>query len=67
MALHNFAIEETLRQRIKERPDTEKSKDWKTALYKGILDNQALVTYLNNIAVNVDNPIVAEQEIEFEL
>jgi hypothetical protein len=67
LAERSFAIEDALNQRISERPETERSKDWKTALYKGILDNQELITHLNNISANVENTAVDEQEIEFEL
>lgn len=45
----NFNIEEALQQRINERAETERSKDWKTALYAGILENREFITYLNHL------------------
>lgn len=67
LAVRSFPIEEALNQRIKERAETERSRDWKTALYKGMLDNQDLMAYLNRIPENAEATSAGEQEIECEL
>jgi hypothetical protein len=62
-----FNIEDALIQRINERAVEDRYKDWKTALYSGIIDNRDFMTYLSNLSPqsNVQQNEEAEDEIDF--
>ncbi|QOU31549.1 HNH endonuclease [Vibrio coralliilyticus] len=45
----DFDISSALQTRIDEKEQSERCKDWKTALYKGILKNRALISYLESM------------------
>ncbi|QUM88844.1 HNH endonuclease [Moritella sp. 36] len=62
-----FNIEDALTQRINERAVEDRYKDWKTALYSGIIDNRDFITYLNNLSPqnNVQQNDEVEDEIDF--
>ena len=62
-----FKIEDALNQRLAERAPQEQGRDWKTALYIGILENIDLVNYLNGLAYEDSNESAEETEVELEL
>ncbi|QFT12980.1 HNH endonuclease [Vibrio sp. THAF190c] len=65
---NNFDISNALQTRINERSLHEQDKNWETALYKGILENQELVRYLESLTpkeeVQVQNTRVPTYELE---
>ncbi|WP_444885823.1 hypothetical protein [Microbulbifer sp. PSTR4-B] len=62
-----FKVEDALNQRLSERASQEQGRDWKTALYIGILENIDLVNYLNGLANEDSNESAEETEVELEL
>ncbi|HCE2651322.1 TPA: hypothetical protein N2889_003248 [Vibrio parahaemolyticus] len=50
---NNFDISDALTTRINERTPDDQDKNWETALYKGILNNQDLVNYLESLTPTV--------------
>lgn len=64
-----FDIKDALNQRINEKPDNDLCKDWKTALYKGFLNQVNLITYLNSLQPSGNSKVVlaAKEEKEHEL
>lgn len=45
----NFDITSALQQRLKEIPPKDIGKDWKSAFYKALLENQEAIQYLNSL------------------
>ncbi|MEH8158783.1 hypothetical protein Q7I24_06515 [Aeromonas veronii] len=62
-----FNIEEALNQRLTESSTQELGRNWKTALYIGILENRELVDYLNGLANEDLNEVDEEAEVEIEM
>lgn len=60
-----FDIEGALQIRLSERQVDEHGKDWKTALYIGVLDNKDVINYLNSFGNK--SLITADQEPEEEI
>ncbi|MCZ3155217.1 HNH endonuclease [Acinetobacter baumannii] len=54
LLLKKFNIRDALNQRLKEVTSSNLSRDWKTALYKGMLDNIDLINYYDSITP-IDN------------
>lgn len=54
LLLEKFNIRDALNQRLKEVTSSNLSRDWKTALYKGMLDNIDLINYYDSITP-IDN------------
>lgn len=54
LLLKKFDIRDALNQRLKEVTSSNLSRDWKTALYKGMLDNIDLINYYDSI-IPIDN------------
>ena len=65
LSSQRFDIEEALTQRLNERAEDEKNKDWKTALYAGIIENRELIAYLNSLSPKRN--VVQNQSVEVEL
>lgn len=61
--MRRFDVRTALQQRISELPETRISPDWKTALYKGMLENDNVISYLNGLAPQEDVPAMAGVEI----
>ena len=57
----NFDIRIALNHRIHEREENEQSKNWKTSLYLGMLENNDLINYLNSLS-----PAESADSEEFE-
>ncbi|WP_373959347.1 HNH endonuclease [Vibrio gigantis] len=49
LKVSDFDISSALQTRIDEKEPTERSKDWKTALFKGMLDNKELLNHLKTL------------------
>ncbi|MEI1702483.1 hypothetical protein V8P79_08560 [Acinetobacter baumannii] len=49
LLLNKFDIEQALLQRISEIPEKELARDWKSALYEGMLKNEDLINYLKSL------------------
>jgi len=54
-----FDVRVALQQRIDEKPNELISQDWNTALYKGMLGNNDVITYLNGLAPHAVVPVIA--------
>ncbi len=50
-----FDIEKALKLRLNERALSDQCRDWKTALYKGILDNEDCLQYLQSFAAGTSS------------
>lgn len=61
-----FNIKIALQQRLNEKSYADIAKDWKTALYQGILKNDALVNYFNSLTSGNDNKFT-RSGVEIEL
>tara|TARA_B100000700_G_C15044274_1_gene857028 strand:+ start:2194 stop:3069 length:876 start_codon:yes stop_codon:yes gene_type:complete len=63
----NFDITYALNARLLEVEIGEQGKDWKSALYRGMLDNQELINFLNLITPEDGNQVevVDEEAIDF--
>ena len=63
----NFDITYALNARLLEVENGEQGKDWKSSLYRGMLDNQELMDFLNLITPEDGNQVevVDEAEIDF--
>ncbi|WP_305817652.1 hypothetical protein [Photobacterium leiognathi] len=62
-----FDIRFALNTRIKERNVNEISKNWKTALYLGMLENNELIIYLNSLSPQDTDTDIEVDELVFEL
>ncbi|PMH41435.1 hypothetical protein BCU68_15885 [Vibrio sp. 10N.286.49.B3] len=62
-----FNIKDALTQRINERAVEDRHKDWKTALYTGIIENTTFIAYLSNLSPqnNVQQRDEVLEEIDF--
>ena len=61
-----FNVRQALRVRLSEVEEGEEGKDWKSALYLGMLENQCLITYLNNIVPTQPEEAEVEAEVEID-
>lgn len=66
---YNYDISNSLRVRLNERGEENIGRDWKTALYSGILDSKEVIDFFNSIRPkNTNNNIEKEDEkVDFAL
>ncbi|MBO0272618.1 HNH endonuclease [Escherichia coli] len=63
----NFDVRTALQQRLMEIPQSEIGKDWQSAFYYALLQNQEVIDYMNSLCpkLSVEQQLNVEEELDF--